>query len=197
MGLALVYSSDQVKFTYDDYRQLPDDGKRYEIIDGELYMATSPTPNHQTIVNNFSFALTAYLRAHPIGKIFPAPLEVYFTKTNLAQPDVIFISKERRHIIKTKNVKGAPDLVIEVLSPGTERRDRTIKRKMYAQFGVREYWMAKANTATVEILRLQDGKLVPVARLEKSDLLTSPLFPGLKIPRAEIFDFKFLSLPAA
>jgi len=188
MGLALIHSSDQVKFTYDDYRQLPDDGKRYEIIDGELYMATSPTPNHQTIVNNFSFALTAYLRAHPIGKIFPAPLEVYFTKTNLAQPDIMFISNERLDIIKPTQIKGAPDLVIEVLSPGTEKRDRTDKLKMYARFGVREYWMAKEKTAIVEIFRLQEGKLVLGARLEKTDVLTSPLFPGLEIPLTEIFN---------
>ncbi len=193
MGLALVYSSDQVKFTYDDYRQLPDDGKRYEIIDGELYMATSPTSNHQFIADNFLVVLAVYLKTNPVGKVVSAPLEVYFSKTNLAHPDVMFISKNRQDIIKLTQIKDAPDLIIEVLSRGTERRDRTIKRKMYAQFGVREYWLAKAETATVETLRLQDGKLVPIARLERAEALTSPLFPGLEIPLAEIFDFNFLS----
>jgi len=188
MGLALIHSSEQVKFTYDDYRQLPDDGKRYEIIDGELYMATSPTSNHQFIADNFLVTLSIFLKTNPIGRVVSAPLEVYFSKTNLAQPDVMFISKNRLDIIKPTQIKGAPDLVIEVLSPGTERIDRTVKLKMYAKFGVREYWMAKEKTATVEIFRLQEGKLVLVARLGKSDVLTSPLFPGLEIPLAEIFN---------
>jgi len=188
MGLALIHSSDQVKFTYDDYRQLPDDGKRYEIIDGELYMATSPTSNHQKNVRNFIFTLTFYLRNHPIGEAIQGPLEVFFSETNLAQPDVMFIGKDRLNIIKPTQIKGAPDLVIEVLSPSTEKRDRTITLEMYARFGVREYWMAKEKTATVEIFRLQKGKLVLVARLGKSDMLTSPLLPGLEISLAEIFN---------
>jgi len=189
MGLALIHSSDQVKFTYDDYRQLPDDGKRYEIIDGELYRATSPTSNHQRIAGNFFGAFFIYLKSHPIGEIFQTPLEVFFSSTNIAQPDLMFISKSRLDIIKPTQIKGAPDLVIEVLSPTTEKRDRTVKLKMYAKFGVREYWMAKEKTATVEIFRLQEGKLVLVARLGKTDELTSPLFPGLEIPLAEIFNF--------
>ena len=188
MGLALIHSSDQVKFTYDDYRQLPDDGKRYEIIDGELYMATTPTTNHQIIADRFLVVLSNYLERHPIGIAISAPLEVFLSATNLAQPDVMFISKDRLHIIKPTQIKGAPDLVIEVLSPSTEKRDRTVKLKMYAKFGVREYWMAKEKTATVEIFRLQEGKLILVARLGKSDVLTSPLFPGLEIPLAKIFN---------
>lgn len=189
MGLALVYSSDQVKFTYDDYRQLPDDGKRYEIIDGELYMSTSPTSHHQFIADNFLVVIAVYLKTNPVGKVVSAPLEVYFSKTNLAHPDVMFISKNRQDIIKLTQIKGAPDLVIEVLSPGTEKIDRTVKLKMYAQFGVKEYWMAREKTATVEIYRRRGEELVLVARLGKSDVLISPLLPGLEIPLAEIFDF--------
>ncbi len=188
MGIALIQQSEKIEFTYEDYLQLPDDGKRYEIIDGELYMSTAPTTNHQKIVRNFLFALTLYLKRHPIGEVIPAPLEVFFSQTNLAQPDIVYISNERLNIIKPEHVKGAPDLVIEVLSPGTEKRDRTVKLKLYAKFGVREYWMAKEKTATVEVLRLQEGKLVPVARLRKSDVLTSPLLPGLESPLAEIFN---------
>lgn len=189
MAIAIVPSTPKIQFTYEDYLELPDDGKRYEIIDGELYMSTSPTPNHQKIVRNFLFALSLYLKRHPIGEVMPAPLEVFFSQTNIAQPDIIFISNERSDIIKPTQIKGAPDLVIEVLSPSTEKRDRTVKLKMYARFGVREYWLPKEKTATVEIFRLQDGELVPVARLGKSDVLTSPLFPGLEISLDEIFNF--------
>jgi Uma2 family endonuclease len=179
MAIALIQQPEKLKFTYEDYLQLPDDGKRYEIIDGELYMSTAPTPNHQRIVRNLLFALSLYLKHRPIGEVIQSPLEVYFTKTNLSQPDIVYISNERLNIVKPEQVKGAPDLVIEVLSPGTEKRDRTVKLKMYAKFGVREYWLAKEKTATVEVLRLQEGKLVPIVRLEKSQILTSPFFPGL------------------
>ncbi len=187
MGIALIQQSEKIKFTYEDYLELPDDGKRYELIDGELYMSTTPTLNHQTIAGNFFLALSLYLKTNPIGKVFMAPVEVFFSNKNLAQPDLVFVSKANRELLKPTQIKGAPDLVIEVLSPSTEKRDRTIKLKMYAKFGVREYWMAKEKTATVEIFRLQKGDLVLVARLGKSDTLTSPLFPGLEIPLDEIF----------
>lgn len=193
MELPPILSSAQVKITYDVYRQLPDDGKRYEIIAGELCISLPPPTKHQIVVGNLLFALSVFSRAHAIGEVLHGPLEVYFSNTNLAQPDLIFISNKNSKIIQRAKIKGAPDLILEVVSRGTEKRDRTIKRKMYAQFGVREYWLAKAETATVDILRLQDGKLVPVAHLGKSDALTSPLLPGLKVPLAEIFDFKFLS----
>jgi Uma2 family endonuclease len=188
MGISLIHQPKKIEFTYEDYLQLPDDGKRYEIIDGELYMSTAPIPNHQFIVGNFLFALSSYLKIHPIGKVITAPLEVYFSRTNLVQPDIVYISNERLNIIKPEQIKGAPDLVIEVLSPSTEKRDRTVKLKMYAKFGVQEYWMAKEKTATVEIFRSQEGKLVSAARLGKSDVLTSPLFPGLEIPLEDIFN---------
>jgi len=188
MAIAIIPSIPKIQFTYEDYLELPDDGKRYEIIDGELYMSNTPTTKHQLISGKFFGLLFIYLQSHPIGILMSAPLEVFFSKTNLAQPDVVFISNERQNLVKPEHVKGAPDLVIEVLSPSTEKRDRTVKLKMYAKFGVQEYWMAKEKTATVEIFRLQDGKLVLITRLEKSDVLTSPLFPGLEIPLAEIFD---------
>lgn len=189
MAIAIVPTTPKIQFTYEDYLELPDDGNRYELIDGELYMSTTPTPNHQFIADNFLVALSNYLKKNPIGKVVSAPLEVFFSETNLAQPDVMFISKARLNIIKPAQVKGAPDLVIEVLSPSTEKRDRTVKLKMYARFGVLEYWLPKEKTATVEIFRLLDGELVPVVRLGKSDVLTSPLFPGLEIPLDEIFNF--------
>jgi Uma2 family endonuclease len=190
IAVASVPSTPKIQFTYEDYLELPDDGKIYEIIDGELYMSTSPTPNHQTIVHDFSFTLIAYLRGHPIGKVFPAPLEVYFSEINLTRPDIMFISNEHLDIIKPTQIKGAPDLVIEELSPNTEKRDRTVKLKMYAKLGVEEYWMAREKTTTIQIFRPREGKLVPVARLGKTDMLTSPLFPGLEIPLDEIFNLR-------
>ncbi len=188
MASAVAPTLKKIIFTYEDYCQTPDDGKRYEIIDGELYASDVPPVAHQLVVGNLLMVLSIYLKHCEIGKVIMGPLEVFFSATNIAQPDVIFISNDNSKIIKPTKIKGAPDLVLEVFSPGTEKRDCTIKAKMYAKFGVREYWLAKEKTATVEIRRLQKGKLVPVACLEKSDVLTSPLFPGLEIPLAEIFN---------
>lgn len=178
---------EKLEFTYEDYLELPDDGKRYEIIDGELFMSTAPTSNHQRIVRNLLVALCIYLKDYPFGEAIPAPIEVFFSETNIVQPDIVFISNERSDIIKPTQIFGAPDLVVEVLSPGTEKRDRTVKMKMYAKFGVREYWMAKEETGVVEIFRLQKGQLQSAGRLGKSQKLTSPLFPELEIPIKDIF----------
>ncbi|MFQ5633423.1 MAG: Uma2 family endonuclease [bacterium] len=180
---------EKLAFTYEDYLELPDDGRRHEIIDGELFMSTAPTPNHQKIVFNLLGAFFNYLKEHPVGKVFPAPVEVFFSETNIVQPDIVFVSNERTNIIKPAQIQGAPDLVVEVLSPGTEKRDRTVKMKMYAKFGVREYWMAKEETGVVEVLRLKKGRLDPEVsgRYGKSQKLTSPLFPGLEISVHDIF----------
>ena len=174
-------------FTYEDYAELPDDGRRYEIIDGELLMSPAPTPNHQMIIGNLFAVVFNYLRAQPIGKVILAPVEVYFSETNILQPDIVFISAERSGIIESAQIRGVPDLVVEVLSPGTEKRDRTVKLKTYAKFGVREYWMVKEETGVIEVLRLQEGRLEPAGSYDKSQKLTSPLFPGLEILVEEVF----------
>jgi Uma2 family endonuclease len=178
---------EKLAFTYEDYLELPDDGRRYEIVEGELFMSTAPTPNHQLIVGNLFAVLFNYLRAHPIGKVILAPVEVYFSETNIVQPDLVFVSNERTNIIKPAQIQGAPDLVIEVLSPGTEKRDRTVKMKTYAKFGVPEDWMAKEQSGVVEVVSLQKAHFEQAGRYGKSQKLTSPLFPGLEIPVQDIF----------
>jgi Uma2 family endonuclease len=188
MAIAIVDIPDRLKvFTYEDYLNLPDNGKRYEIIDGELYMAPAPTLGHQDTIGEFHFTIKSFLETNPIGKIYLAPTDIIFSDIDVMQPDLIFVSKEKFDILTRENIQGAPDLVIEVLSPGTEKRDRTIKLKAYSKFGVSEYWMASNEKATVEVWRRRGKKLDFHAVLGKTQTLATPLLPGLEISLEKIF----------
>ena len=173
-------------YTYADYLLAPDD-VRYELIDGELIVAPTPIPLHQRISMNFSSLLDPFIKAHGLGQLFAAPLDVFLSNTNVLQPDLLFVSAARAHIIGETNIQGAPDLVIEIASPSTEERDRGVKQELYALFGVLEYWRAYPQTQTVEVLRLENGRLVSVGVYGSGTNLTTPLLPGLNIDLDEIF----------
>ena len=142
-----------VKLTYDDFLLFPDDGQRHELIDGEHYVTPSPNTAHQRIVGNLYFALRGYLHAHTMGEVFMAPFDVVFSQFDVVEPDLLYISKERREVLTTQNVRGAPDLVIEVGSPGTRRRDETIKRRLFERSGVPEYWIVDPDLDVVRLYR--------------------------------------------
>jgi len=122
-----------------------------------------------------------------LGDVFAAPLDVHLSDTNVLQPDILFISHERSHIIGETNIQGAPDLVIEIASPSTEERDRGVKQELYALFGVLEYWRAYPQSQTVEVLRLENSQFVTVGVYGLGDTLATPLLPGLNIDLDEIF----------
>ncbi|MCI0694968.1 Uma2 family endonuclease [candidate division KSB1 bacterium] len=188
MAIALVDTPKRLEvFTYEDYLNLPDNGKRYEIINGELYMVPAPSTDHQSTVGNFFGTIWHFLRQNPIGKVYSAPTDVIFSEINVLQPDVVFLSKQKMDILTSENIQGAPDLVIEVLSPGTEKRDRTVKLKTYSKFGVLEYWMASEEKKTVEVWRRKGKKLVFHVLLDRTQTLITPLLPGLEIHLQEIF----------
>ena len=174
------------KFTYKDYLKTPED-KRYELIEGELIMTPSPVPYHQWISKNILYELEQFVRERKIGKVFDAPCDVYLDDENVLQPDILFISNEHAGIIGEKNVQGAPDLVIEILSPGTRTKDLATKRKIYAKFGVREYWVVDPDANTVEILTLKDEGYVTSAICRESDRALSPLLPQLRLKLTKIF----------
>ena len=182
----MVTQTHQGQYTYADYLLTPDD-ERYELIEGELIMAPSPIPRHQKISSGFVGLMAPFARINRLGDIFAAPLDVHLSDTNLLQPDILFISNERAHIIGETNIQGAPDLVIEIASPSTEDRDRGIKQELYALFGVLEYWRAYPLTQTVEVLRLENGRFVSMGVYGRTDTLTTPLLPGLEINLNEIF----------
>jgi Uma2 family endonuclease len=180
-----------VKLTYDDFVLFPDDGKRHELIDGEHYVTPSPNRKHQAVALNLAALLWTHLRQHPVGRVFVAPFDVVFSHFDVVEPDILYIGNARGpDVLTAKNVQGAPDLVVEVGSPGTRRRDETLKRQLYERCGVSEYWIVDPDADTVSVFRLVDGRYerADVLELSQGDALRTPLLPGLAMPLAAIFE---------
>ncbi len=177
------------KLTYDDLLAMPDDGLRHEIIDGVLYVSPSPATPHQFTVGKLHQAIANYLDDHPVGEVYLAPFDVVFTKYDVVEPDLLFIRAERLAVLTDRNVTGAPDLVIEVLSPGTRRVDLTLKRDLFEREGVREYWIVDPVEGTIDVHRSLARALVPVESLSTAadDWIVSPLLPGFSVPLARLF----------
>lgn len=179
------------KLTYDDLVDMPDDGLRRELIDGELYVTPAPSIRHQAIVLNLGSTLRAHIRAHDLGRVFIAPLDVLFSKIDVVEPDVLFVSRAREaDVLTKKHLVGAPDLVVEVGSPGTRRTDERDKQRLYERFAVPEYWIVDPDLDVIKVFRLVEARYQRVAELslEAGDVLTTPLLPGLELPLAEIFE---------
>jgi Uma2 family endonuclease len=174
-------------YTYADYLKLPEDGIRYEILNGELIMSPAPTIGHQTTLRNFLVALSTFLEKNALGEVLPAPTDVILSDINVLQPDIVLVLREKYDIFTRENIQGAPDLVIEVLSRGTEKRDREEKLAQYSRFAVREYWMVHHEERWVEVWRRESGALAFYKRLGHNQILATPLLPGLKIKLAKIF----------
>jgi Uma2 family endonuclease len=165
---------------------MPEDGNRYEIIEGELFVSCAPSLDHQEIVSNLIFALRTYLKQQPLGKVIPGP-GVIFSDFSGVIPDVVYISNERRKEIATgTHITGAPDLVVEILSPGVEneRRDRKAKLQLYRKYSVKEYWIVDPQKKTIDVYRSHRLRLV--AKLSRRNEITTPLFPGFRCPVSEI-----------
>ena len=179
-----------VKLTYDDFVLFPDDGQRHELIDGEHYVTPSPNIRHQTIVGTLHFLIRAHLEVHPIGRVFVAPLDVVFSHFDVVEPDILYLSNERAaDVITPQHVRGAPELAVEIGSPGTRKRDETIKRRLYERSGVSEYWVVDPEVDLVRVYRRGGegfGRAVELSR-EAGDVLSTPLLPGLEMPLARIF----------
>jgi len=174
------------KYTYEDYLKTPED-KRYELIEGELLMTPSPITLHQRISRRLGFELTRFVEENNRGEIFYAPYDVYLDDENVVQPDILFISKERLDIIGEKNVQGAPDLVIEIISENSAYRDMVQKRRLYEKFGVKEYWIVIPKESLVEIYTLKDNLFQPYKAFHKNTVLESPYLKDFKIHLQGIF----------
>jgi Uma2 family endonuclease len=180
----------RVKLTYDDFLLCPDDGKRHELIDGEHYVTPAPNIRHQQLLKRLLVRIDNWLAQHPLGEVFCAPLDVRFSKFDVVEPDVLYVSNQRRAILEVQFASGAPDLVVEIGSPSTRRRDETIKRRLYEQFNVSEYWIVDPETDAIRIHRRTGERFAKPIKLsrENSDVLTTPLLPGLEIPLASLFE---------
>jgi len=174
-------------YTIDDYLAMPDEYPRYELLEGELIEMVSPTSRHQRISRQLFTALNTHCAAHDLGEVFYAPLDVILSRTIVVQPDLLFISKARRAELIGERITGAPDLVIEILSPATSARDFNQKRKLYARHGVKEYWIVDPDDETIEVQRLQGNVFSTVALFEKGQTLTSPMFEGLNVDVGQVF----------
>jgi Uma2 family endonuclease len=177
-----------IKLTYHDYLTWPDDGRRYELHGGELHMVPSPSVQHQRISRKLMLLLARFVDEYQHGEVFDAPLDVVFAEDTFVQPDILFISHERRYIIGEQNISGAPDLVIEILSPSTEERDRGIKLQLYCRYGVREAWLVDPGERTVEVLALSPEGYQVLGRYSGDEAVSSQVLAGLRFPTKEIFD---------
>lgn len=174
------------KLTYQDYANLEGD-ERYELLDGELILVASPNMDHQEAVTNLGTSLSVFVKEHDLGKIYFAPTDVLLTDTQVFQPDLLFVSKDREHIRTPANIQGAPDLIVEVLSPSSVRRDWHDKRGLYASHGVREYWIVDPVHQIVSVLLLQDGELEVDGTYTEGDTIVSSTLEGFSVSLNEIF----------
>ncbi|HEU4689656.1 MAG TPA: Uma2 family endonuclease [Vicinamibacterales bacterium] len=183
-------SSQGVKLTYDDFVQFPDDGLRHELIDGEHYVTPSPNTKHQTVSLNLTVLIGSWLEQHPIGRLFHAPFDVVFSMFDVVEPDLLYLSNERAaEALTTLHVRGVPELVIEIGSPGTRKRDETVKRRLYERTGVSEYWVIDPELDVIRVYRREGDGFGRVDELSASasDVLTTSLLPGLEIPLSRVF----------
>jgi Uma2 family endonuclease len=176
--------------SYDDLVVLQDrpefDGQRLELIDGELLVSPTPSLFHQRVSMNLTVALDQYARGQQAGAVFAAPTEVRLAPDVAVQPDLCFVRRERFHLLKSAGIAGAPDLVVEILSPSTRNVDQTKKKSLYERVGVAEYWVVDPDVQSVATYALVEGRYrqVPV----ESDIVRSSVIVGFAISLSELFE---------
>jgi Uma2 family endonuclease len=173
-------------FSSDDLAQMPDDGKRYEILEGDLAVSPAPNRKHQRIVLNCADFLRT-LELHHYGEVYTAPFDVVFDRYNVVEPDVLFVCQDRLDIVTDANVQGPPDIVVEVLSPSTRDRDLGVKVHLYARFGVREYWVMDPDDNALTVFSLTDDGFRQHGPYLVGDDWISPLFPDHPLAVAALF----------
>ena len=176
-----------VKFTYEDYLTTPED-ERYELLDGDLMMVVAPNLRHQRVLLELARRLTRFIEDRGLGELFIAPCDVYLSETNVVQPDLLFVSRAREHLLRDgQKVQGAPGLVIEILSPSSAETDRGTKRHLYGAHGVAEYWLVDPIAETISIHRQRGGVLPGTNTFSRGQTLRSPLLVGLELHLDDIF----------
>ena len=171
----------RVHFKADDIWDTPEDGKRYEVIDGDLYVTPPPSWLHQRGSGALFYRLYGHVYQHHLGEVVSAPIGLVLDEENGLQPDLVYVSRERSHVITERGIEGAPDLVVEVLSPSTQSRDRGIKMRRYAAAGVPEYWLLVPWNRTLEAYRLAEPGYELTGLYGPGSIFGPELFPGLEI----------------
>lgn len=173
-------------YTYDDYRHLPE-GAPYELISGQLVMSPSLTPRHQTIQSNLFYELSRFAREQAGGRVLSAPLDVRLSDTDVLQPDLVYVAKTHLDIIGEHELEGAPDLIVEILSPSTAHKDLTIKKRIYEVHGVAEYWTVDPDQQAVEVFQNTDDGYVQHVRVVEDGTVPSAVQDDFSIDLADLF----------
>lgn len=176
-----------IPMTIREYRLLPEDGRRWELVQGEFVMTPAPSPRHQRVSRKLQYELMTQLEKPGLAQVINAPIDVVFDELNVVQPDLVIIASARTSIITERAVEGPPDVLVEILSPSSVDRDRHLKRGLYARFGVREYWIVDPMHGLLEAYRLADGGYLLRERHDRASILRCADFPGLEVPLLEVF----------
>jgi Uma2 family endonuclease len=185
-GVSIMFAVKE-KHTIKDYKLLPE-GAPYQLIEGELVMTPSPTTFHQIILGNLNEKIRAFVKEKDAGLVLFAPIDVYLDDENVFQPDIVFISKQRQDVVKDDGIHGAPDMIIEILSPSTAYYDIKKKYKIYEKFGVKEYWIVDPEMKSVELFSLtEQGKFLLSAGLSEQGTVKSGILSGFEITLEDIF----------
>ena len=170
------------RLTYSDYVQLtPPDSGQYQLIQGELVTMTSPNTRHQSIILNISYHLQSFLHKNGLGKLFLSPMDVVMGEGEVYQPDILFILESNQKIIEDTKINGIPDMIVEVLSPSNAYYDLVVKKKIYEQCGVKEYWIVDPLQNTLDLYVLHNNKFEHKIQIEKKGKIPSEIFPGLDL----------------
>jgi Uma2 family endonuclease len=173
--------------TYEDYCLLPEDGKRYELIEGELFVSPAPSLRHQTVSSRLGAALNEALDKPGLARVFHAPTDLILAPTSVVQPDLVIVGSARSSIMTERALEGVPDVVVEILSPSSLDRDQYIKRKLYERFKIPEYWVVDPEQGSMIVYRLDDGTYGIRARYDVASTLECPEFPTLQVALADVF----------
>src|ERR1043166_897597 len=177
----------RIVLTYEDYVVLPNDGRRYEILEGELSVTPAPSTKHQTASGNLFVILAQYIKERNLGKLFHAPIDLILESSSILQPDLLFVSSAHQRIITERAIEGVPDLVVEILSPTTTRTDRVTKAQIYARHSGPAYWIVDPERQNIEIYLLEGAVYRLAATLEGKTPMPAPPFEELKIAAADLF----------
>ena len=177
----------RIILTYDDYLRLPNDRNRYEILDGELTVTPAPSTRHQRVSSRLHRILANHILAHQLGDLYAAPTDLILAPTTVVQPDLIFISNDRLHLVTERAIEGPPTLVIEILSPTTDRTDRLTKAQLYARHRVPHYWLIDLDQQIFEAYELAGDQYNLGARASGAEMFSPSLFPGLSIQLADLW----------
>jgi Uma2 family endonuclease len=176
----------KTRHTYADYACTPE-GAAYQLLEGDIVMTPAPSTVHQRISRRIVSEIDDFVSEKDLGEVFNAPCDVYLDDENVVQPDIFFVSKARRGIVEKKYVRGAPDLIIEILSETSSRRDLVQKRALYARFGVKEFWIVSPEEECVDVLVVSGAEFRLERNFRKPETLESPGLPGLKIDLVRVF----------